>query len=412
MNSGSDFEIISPPVFEEDAVFEDNSAAFFDADADGDLDLYVGSGISSNNQSDTNKDRLYLYDNGKYVGSNMVIPDNSLVTSTVQPYDYDLDGDTDLFIGNLSDPKSFGKRVNSYLLRNNGNGTFEKDKAFQLESMVTNALWKDINGDGIKDLLVASEWDLPHVFLNNKGTLSEVALPDDLKGLWQSIDARDVDGDGDLDLLLGNLGLNTKFNLYFDGPLQLYYSDFDKNGVFETMIAYNRDGNYYPLNSKDELAAQMNVINKIYTSHEAYAGKTMVEVMKSGTLKEATKYEANTLSSGYVPNEDGRFSTFIPFARDLQLGPINDFQNVRVSNEDLLLVSGNSYKFNTYHGSYSSLKGSFWNTDTQEIYNGSELGLDPLNEQVKKVAVIKMEDYHLLIIISNNDATKCYQFKN
>jgi hypothetical protein len=124
MNSGSDFEIISPPVFEEDAVFEDNSAAFFDADADGDLDLYVGSGISSNNQSDTNKDRLYLYDNGKYVGSNMVIPDNSLVTSTVQPYDYDLDGDTDLFIGNLSDPKSFGKRVNSYLLRNNGNGTF------------------------------------------------------------------------------------------------------------------------------------------------------------------------------------------------------------------------------------------------------------------------------------------------
>ena len=231
-----------------------------------------------------------------------------------------------------------------------------------------------------------------------------------MSGLWQSISSADIDNDGDQDILVGNLGLNSKFNLYFDGPLNLYYSDFDKNNVYETMIAYNRGGTYYPLNSKDELAVQMNIINKIYTSHESYAGKSIIEIMKSGTIKKAEKYEAATLASGYLINDNNSFLEFRPFESSLQLGPINDFKNLKLNNEESVMVTGNSFKFNTYHGSYSSLKGYLWNLSNQTINAVSNLGLDPIHEQVKSVEVIPMNDFNLLIVVTNNNSVKTYKF--
>ena len=398
-------------VFKEDAAYEDNDAALFDADGDGDMDLYVASGINTFKNETYLNDRLYINNNGIFERSQNRIPDNTLVATTVNTYDYDNDGDTDLFIGNLADVKDFGKQVNSYILVNDGKGNFSKDTNFELISKVNDALWYDINGDGTKDLLVATEWDAPKIYINTNGNLQLKTLPNDLNGLWQSISAYDIDADGDEDILLGNWGTNTKFNINFDGPLMMYHYDFDQNEKWETILAYNKGGKYYPLNSKDEMASQMNIINKIYLDHKSYAGKTVDEIFSPKFLDKATKYKVHTLASGYLKNDNGNFTEFVTLPNAFQVAPINTFSKIERNGNPQLLVGGNSYKVNTYHGSYTSLKGLL--VEDESNYNPvSKFGMKPFNYQVKQIETLKMKDRTLIIVLSNNSELKTYSYKN
>ena len=411
MNNGTGFFKSKQNVFEDDKAFEDNDATFFDADNDGDLDLYVASGINTYKMDAYQNDRLYINDKGNFTRSENRIPQNTLVTTTTQAYDYDNDGDTDLFIGNLADAKDFGNTVASYILVNDGKGYFVKDDNFNLKSKVNAALWKDINNDGLKDLLVATEWDAPKIYINTNGKLVLSNIPKNINGLWQSISTFDIDNDGDQDILLGNLGTNTKFNLNFDGPLVMYYSDFDKNGKKETAIAYNKAGKYYPLNSKDELAAQMNIISKLYIDHKSFAGKTIEDVLRQGTINDAVKYKVHTLTSGYLKNDNGNFNAFIPFKNPLQVAPITTFTTLNIEGKNQLMVGGNSYKMNTYHGSYSALKGIIAK-DTTNYETVSNYGIDPFNTQIKQIESIKMKHNNLLLILSNANTLKLYSYKN
>lgn len=411
MNSGTGFTKSQQTNFEEDKVFEDNDAVFFDADNDGDLDLYVGSGITESKVDVFQNDRLYINNKGKFEKTEAQIPNNIMVTSSVIAYDYDSDGDTDLFIGNLADPKDFGKNVTSYLLNNDGKGKFTIDTNLELSTKVTDAQWKDINGDDTKDLLVATEWDAPKIYINNNGALQVLDLPENMNGLWQSIYTFDIDSDGDQDILLGNWGLNTKFNLNFDGPLVMYHSDFDENGVNETLIAYNKNGKYYPLNSKDELAAQMNVINKIYIDHKSYAGKTIEEAITKGSLDMAEKFEAHKLASGYLRNDGGMFNEFIEFDAAFQLAPITTFSILHIGTENQLLVGGNSYKVNTYHGSYTALKGLLVK-DASNYSSVATLGMNPFDQQVKQIETIKLKNRQIICVLSNNDELKLYSLQD
>jgi len=411
LNSGSSFSLVKQPAFNEDQPYEDNDATFFDADNDGDLDLYVASGVNESKNENYQNDRLYINTDGKFIRSQNQIPSNSLITSTVKAYDYDNDGDTDLFIGNLSDAKDFGKPVSSYILINDGKGNFKIDSNFKLSSKVTSALWEDINADGTKDLLVTTEWDAPKLYLNTKGNLALTEIAKDINGLWQSVLTYDIDNDGDQDILLGNWGLNTKFNLNFDGPLVMYHSDFDKNGINETLIAYNKDGKYYPMHSKDELSSQMNIISKIYSNHKSYAGKTIEEAITKGSINLATKYEVHTLASGYLRNDSGNFTDFITLEDDFQLGPITAFAEVTLNNEKQLIIGGNSYKVNTYHGAYNSLKGLLVK-DYSNYQPVSNFGIEPFNSQVKQIETIKMKNKNLVLVLSNNDKLKAYSYQN
>ena len=410
MNSGTGFSEMTISEIENDATFEDNDAEFFDADNDGDLDLYVASGINENKIEKFQEDRLYINENGKFIRSKKQIPLNTLVTTTVNAFDYDNDGDIDLFVGNVADAKDSGKPVDSYILDNDGEGRFSKAENFELTSQVTSAKWEDINGDNIKDLLVAAEWDAPKVYINNNGNLKLMELSENMNGLWQSVSTFDIDKDGDKDILLGNWGLNTKFNLNFDGPLVKYYSDFDKNGKNETILAYNKGGKYYPINSKDELAGQMNIINKIYVDYKSYAGKTIEEVLKKGTIGLAQKFEAHTLASGYLENNNGNFLEFVAFTDAFQMAPINTFSQIEIDGDSQLIVGGNSYKVNTYHGSYAALKGLLVKDNSN--YNPvSDFGIDPFNTQIKQIETIEMKDKNLMIVLSNDDKLKLYSFQ-
>ncbi|MGB0880437.1 MAG: VCBS repeat-containing protein [Polaribacter sp.] len=410
MNNGNRFNKKPIPAIEKDLPFEDNEALFFDADNDADLDLYVGSGISSLKSNRFQTDRLYINNNGNFEKSDTRIPKNRLNTTTVISYDYDTDGDEDLFIGNLSKNGNYGKNVASYILVNDGKGFFTKDKNFTLEAKVTSAIWSDINNDGTKDLLVATEWGSPIIYQNNAGKLNRIKTPEKLNGLWQSITTYDINADGDNDILLGNWGENTRFNSYVKEPLLMYYGDFDSNGVKEAVITYNIDGTYYPMNSRDELASQMNVIRKRYPTYKEFALQPIEKVLTQRELKNALKNEVHTLSSGYLANNNGVFDTFIKFEDEFQLAPINSFSEIEINKKTQLLISGNSLKVNTYHGGYTALKGYFLNSNS-DYKSVIELGIDPINSQVKKTMVIKMKDKNALFILSNNDSLKTYSFQ-
>lgn len=410
LNNGNSLNKSSQKQFEIDAVFEDNDATFFDADNDGDLDLYIASGIHSKRNRNFEVDRLYENKNGVFKRTKGKTITNPLNTSTVAPYDYDNDGDIDLFIGNLSDPQSFSNTVNSAILVNDGKGKFRADLNFQLKTRVRDAIWADVNNDNQKDLLIATEWDTPKIFINNKGKLTELKTANNLNGLWQTISLFDIDKDGDKDILLGNWGLNTKFTASKENPLVLFAGDFDENGKKETLLAYTKNGVEYPVHSKDELAAQMNIISKRFVEHKNYALKPVKEVITAESYEKTTKSYAYNLASGYLENNNGNFSIFKTFPLAFQTAPITSFNPIEINNNKALIVAGNSLSVNTYHGGYTSLKGLL----LQDISNYSfvsNYGIAPFNEQIKKVKKIAMKKENLLLLIPNNDTIKTYTYK-
>lgn len=410
MNDGVRFRKRNDSSVYEDFLFEDNVAQFFDADNDGDLDLYVGTGINYARNKDYEVDRLYINEGGTFTKSNAQIPKNNLNTSALAVYDFDNDGDQDIFVGNLSNPDNYGLNVPSYILVNDGKGNFTKSAELELFSKVTAAEWQDINGDGSKDLLISTEWDTPKIYINNKGKLTLVSTDQNMNGLWQSITSFDIDKDGDQDILLGNWGLNTKLNPNAEAPLRMYHSDFDGNGRFETVLAYAINGIYYPLNSKDELASQMNVVNKRFVNHKAFAMQPIEKVLTKESLESATLYEVHTLASGYLRNDNGKFNNFVLLPQELQLAPITSLSPMKINSKDNILVSGNSLKVNTYHGAYKALKGFVLNSN-ENFSPVTQFGIDPLNNQIKKTATVNTRNEQHILVLSNNDSLKIYTRK-
>jgi hypothetical protein len=410
LNNGD--KLVPTPItaFLNDSIYEDNTAVFFDADGDGDQDLYVGSGISKQGET-IFLDRLYLFDQGTFKKAPSAIPDNKLVTTVVKANDFDFDGDMDLFVGNLTESQHFGSSVNSYILVNDGKANFTKLGSFHLNSKVNDAIWKDVNGNGRSDLIVATEWDGPKLFFNTVNGFKLQSLPSKLNGLWQSVFVFDIDQDGDEDILLGNWGLNSKFKPSQKTPLRMYYLDFDKNGNTETVIAYHKNGSYYPVHSRDELASQLTVIKKRYVRYKDYALKTMEDIFTPYTLNEAELNEVHSFASGYLENNNGKFSRFVEFPYSLQLAPINSFQKINMNNKDHIIIGGNSFRSSNYQGTYSALKGYMFSS-LDSLVPVSDLGIDSFKEEIKTIEKISFRNHDLLLIISNDGPIKTYRYEN
>ncbi|SEB72785.1 Repeat domain-containing protein [Tenacibaculum sp. MAR_2009_124] len=406
INNGKTIKEVNFPEIAKDSIFEDTCATFIDVDNDNDLDLYIGSGLHSIRMNSFEQDRLYINEKGAFKKAKNVFK-NTNNTSCIKPYDYDNDGDMDVFIGNRSNPNDFGSKVSSYLLKNDGKGNFTPDENFTLESKVTDAVWSDINNDNIKDLIVTTEWDTPKIYLNNKGKLEQQETPLS-NGLWQTVTTFDIDNDGDLDIVFGNWGLNTRFRTSKENPILMYHGDFDNNNKNETVLAYKIEGKYYPIHSKDELASQMNIIKKRFINYSDYALKPIEDVLTQEALNKATKYEITELASGYLENNNGNFDKFNTLPKTFQLAPISSFKEIVFKDEQpQLLVFGNLKSVNTYHGGYEGNKGLLIK-DINNYQNLTSLGVSPINSQVKLSEVIKMKDKQLLLIIQNNDSIKQY----
>ncbi len=305
------------PDFRTDSTFEDTDATFFDANGDGHPDLYVVSGGNEfYDQMPEQCDRLYLNDGqGNFRRDAKALPPMYDNKSCVRPFDFDKDGDLDLFVGGRVVAFAYGEIPRSYLLINDGKGHFTDltdhlAPELRQAGMVTDALWADIDGDKVADLVVVGDWMPVTVFLNKKGKLApagaeKYAAP---AGLWQCVTAADFDGDGDIDLVAGNLGANNKFQKTPSSKLKMWVKDFDGNQGMEQILAYSVGERWYPVSTKDELGKRIpTIVNKRFPDYQSFAGKTIDQLFKPEELRDARKLEVNKFESVYLENRDGGF---------------------------------------------------------------------------------------------------------
>ncbi len=334
-------------------------------------------------------------------------------TSVIRANDVDNDGDLDLFLGGYAVSYDFGKIPNSYLLINDGGSfTVKQNDQLQHVGMVTDAIWTDFDGDNSKDLIVIGEWMSPRFFKNNQGNLTDVTPTvgqQKLKGLWQSIQEFDIDNDGDLDYLLGNWGMNTKFVATEDFPLKMYYADFDKNQKTETIVAIQKEGQYYPLLGLDELSSQLNFLRKKFTTYAAFAGKTVEEVFGEEALDDATVLEVHQLASGYLKNDNGKF-TFVPFEDMLQVAPITQMltYDFNKDGEEEVLMAGNYFGVIPYHGRFDSFGGAVLQKDGV-LVNANALNINLTQKAIRGLHIVNFMDEEYLLVTIHNEKAEVYE---
>lgn len=306
-------------VFAPDFFCTDSDALFFDADGDGDYDLYVVSGgyhdYGRNNKA--LQDRLYI--NNGYGGFSRredYLPQMLISKSCVAAADIDGDGDIDLFVGGRMMPGEYPKPQESFLLINDGTGRFTNCAPSLLPDlasggMVTDAEWIDLNNDGWPDLVIAGEFMPIRVFHNNSGkgfsevTASYFEIPEG--GFWNVISAVDVDNDGDMDLIAGNFGTNSQIKGSLTEPVQLTFKDFDNNGTVDPILSYYIQGVSYPFPSLNELLTQLNTLRRKFPNYSSYANARLTDVFSPEDLQSADVLTATELRTVLYINEGGRF---------------------------------------------------------------------------------------------------------
>ena len=403
------FEKQSISALENDAPSEDISAIIEDFDQNGENDLLVISGGGEYyGENKALLDRLYLQQDKKF--SKVEFPEYFENGSVVKAADYDNDGDLDLFIGSAAVSNDFGNIPQSFLLKNE-NGSFSIDKENNLGKigMVTDAIWTDFDKDGQIDLIVVGEWMAPKFYKNQKGKLISYKIDHHLKGLWQSIAEFDIDGDGDKDYLLGNWGLNTKLKANRDNPLKMYYLDFDANGSTETILAQEKNGNYYPVNGLDMLVGQLAYLRKKFTDYKSFAGKTIEEIFDKEQLEKAEILKVETLASGYLLNEDGNFG-FKAFKNPLQIAPITAFleHDFNKDGKTEVLVGGNYFGTIPYHGKFDQLAGIMLQS-VDSLMEAKDLGINFTQKAVISFNILNLRGREYLLVTYNNNIPEVYK---
>lgn len=343
---------------------EDMGAAFFDADNDGDPDLYVASGSNEFEKGSVYyRDRLYLNDGrGNFNKSKGRLPDTRNSSSCVKPADFDRDGDMDIFVGGRLQPLQYPAPGQSMLLRNDG-GHFKnvtKEVAPELENagMVTAALWSDFDGDGQEDLIVAGEFMSIVFFKNENGRLrkQDIKMP---SGWWNCLAQQDFDRDGDTDYIAGNLGLNSGHDISEDHPLMVYAADFDNNGMVDPIITHYLEGREYPVHSRGDMIRQLSVLKKKYPSFDKYARVDVNSIIPAEGLENMIKLEVTEFASIYIENlGNGKFK-YKPLPIQAQVAPVNAFLIEDINNDghNDILLAGNNYQGEVRMGRYDALKG-------------------------------------------------------
>lgn len=400
-------------LFHADKASEDTDCLFFDADNDQDLDLYVASGGNEfSNTSAALIDRLYMNDGkGNFEKSPQILPSTRFEnTSCVRAADFDLDGDQDLFVGLRMRPMLYGVPANGYLLENDGHGNFSnvtREIAPDLLNygLFTSAEWSDIDNDKDWDLIVIGEWMLVTIFENIDGNFKNITTQAGLSnsnGWWNNIEAGDFDKDGDMDFVIGNHGLNSRFRASHEKPVSMYINDFDKNGTAEQIIcAYNGERSY-PVCLKHDLVMQLPHLKKKYLKYERYKGQQINEIFSEEALEKSEKLVAYNLKSSILINKGNNQFDLVPLPMEVQSSPlyallVQDFDKDGFVD---ILTGGNLYEVKPEMGRYDASYGHF--------LKGHASGFTPVSASASgfwvegQIRDFKIINKNHLMIIKNN----------
>ncbi|MDX2247720.1 MAG: FG-GAP-like repeat-containing protein [Bacteroidia bacterium] len=405
-----------------DANSEDTAAAFFDSDGDGDLDLFVGSGGNNHPYRDRRmQDRIYINDGkGNFRAEAFAFPPNGMNTSVAAPYDFDEDGDMDIFVGSQSVPMEYGLNPSNYLYLNNGSGRFTdiartENEIISLAGMVTDAAWIDLVGGPHKELVLVGDWMGPKIFMYNGKNFQEVATNlNEHQGWWSALAANDVDHDGDMDMLLGNLGENFYLKAEKDSPLKLWINDFDKNQTLEKIITRTLDGKDMPVPLKRDLTLQIVSLKQQNLKHVDYATKSIQDLFPKETLDQSLVKQTNYLKTCVaINNGNGQFE-IRELEPEIQLSCINDaaFADLNGDGFDDLILGGNNYDFLPQFSRLDASWGHVLLNDQKGNFAAipfTRSGLKVKGE-VRQISLIKEGNKQRIIFLLNNQKPVTYLF--
>ncbi|MCG2462840.1 VCBS repeat-containing protein [Flavobacteriaceae bacterium F89] len=357
-NTGK-FDAVINTSIENDSLFEDTDAIFADINNDGKLDLLVASGGNSpNTQKSSLATRIYLnVGKGKFLDSNNNI-DNSDNTSVIAMTDYDSDGDIDLFIGSRSIPGKYGLDPAHKLLENDGNGNFidvTLTKAPDLiqAGMISGAVWADMDGDSIKDLVTSGDWTTPKIYKNSGKELYKIQSNlDTLSGAWNCLHLADLNDDGKLDIILGNRGTNSFYDVEEDSPVKIFISDFDGNGKVEQICTRSINGRDVPIHLRRELTNVLSSLNKHNLKSSDYATKSIDQLFSTDVLDSAVVKQITTFKSVVAYNKGNNEFEIVDLPNRAQLSSIHAIETLDINKDGILdiLLAGNDFDLKPQFG--------------------------------------------------------------
>ena len=407
------FKPIDDPFWESEKKYEDIGAEFFDADNDGDLDLYVTSGsnefkVGSNNY----EDRLYLNNgDGIFTKSKNKIPKIQSSTSVVKSVDIDNDGDLDLFVGGRLIPGKYPNIPESYILINEDgifkNETNKINEDIQNIGMVTSAIWSDYDKDGDKDLLIAGEWMGIKLFQNNKGKLkniSEEAGLSNTEGWWFTIQEIDFDQDGDKDFVCGNIGLNYKVKPSIDSPLYVYSSDINNSGSLDILIGQQKENGIYPIEDWQRVVKNLPFIKEVFPTEKAFQ-KAQVKDIIGDKFEDSFFSKATLFASIILENVGGKFEIkTLPYeAQFSAIQGVEEYDFNQDGNNDLLMA-GNMFNTNNVTPQADANYGLLLLGDGEGNYTEHELGKSGfyVPGDVRAIKMINFKDQKVILVANNN----------
>lgn len=350
---GGQWRSSTQEVFRLYADLEDVAACFLDVDGDGDQDLFLGAG--GNNVPPNSRGlqhRLYLNDGkGNFSIRPNSFPNNDANIAVAIAHDFDGDGDLDLFVGGRSQPYAYGQTPRSYLFRNNGQGGFSDvtsgySEALLQPGMITDAIWADVAGDNSKELVLVGDWMKPRIFGFSNGKAQEWKIPsfENLEGFWRTVEAADLDADGRMDLVLGNIGQNFYLQPSPDKPVKLWMLDFDENGTDEQFMTREIAGKDMPVFLKREITDQFPSLKKANLKHSDYAPKSIQELFGREVLGRAAQKSFHHAESTVAYNNGDMDFEIVALPAMVQLSSVHAVA-IEDLNEDQLpdLVMGGNF---------------------------------------------------------------------
>jgi len=426
-SAGGRFYKSNEKLLEQDKGSEDTDCLFFDADGDGDMDLFVCSGGNEFSANSTDLiSRLYINDGrGHFIKSPQLLPSSQVFESAscVTAADYDGDGDMDLFVGVRLKPFAYGYPCKGYILQNNGKGIFsdvteQVAPVLKQAGMITDAKWFDYDKDGKPDLVVTGEYMPVRIFHNENKQLKEVTTAAGLQnsnGWWNRLAIADINDDGYPDIVAGNHGLNSRFKCSHDKPVSMYVSDFDQNGGVEQIVTCYNGAKSYPMALRHDLVGELPYLKKKYLKYENYKEQTITDIFTPEQLSKATRLDAYEMRSSVFINTGKGSFTMEPLPTEAQFSPVygisvNDYD--KDGKQDILL-GGNFYQSKPEVGIYDASYGLLLKGDGKGNFapvNEQQSGI-LVKGQVRNISEIKSGKKKLIVFAMNNEAPKIFDYR-